>query len=56
MRKVLDIHICEMLKSNGFIIIDDLESLTSKVQLVDADCQIVTMTAKDEDFQLDLST
>lgn len=50
MKKVLDIHLCEMLGSKWVIIIDDLESLTSQIQLVNADTQVITLTAKDCDF------
>jgi hypothetical protein len=53
MRKVLDIHIVDfftsMLKFN-LVIIDDLESLTSKVQLTKDTYQLITMTAKDKPF------
>lgn len=52
MRKILDIHLCEMLSDKKVIIVDDLESLTSSIQLVNTDVQIITMTAKDVDLTI----
>lgn len=56
LKKILDVHISEMIASKsgiGIICIDDLESLTSSVQLKDTNVQLFQLTAKDVDFNFD---
>jgi hypothetical protein len=58
MKKVFDIYVSEMIGNQlgiNVMCIDDNESLTSACQLTNPDKQIITLTARDEEFSCEVT-